>query len=134
MSNVNAPTGGTLLLLRLEGLALFVFATFAFSQTGQSWWIYGLLFFVPDVSFAAYWLGSRAGAAIYNVLHATPVPIALALFGFLLSDMLMLGIAATWLAHIGFDRAMGYGLKYASNFHHTHLGAIAPMGQKSGTA
>ena len=29
-----------------------------------------------------------------------------------------------WLAHIGFDRALGYGLKYASGFGFTHLGRI----------
>lgn len=29
-----------------------------------------------------------------------------------------------WSAHIGFDRALGYGLKYASGFGATHLGRI----------
>jgi len=29
-----------------------------------------------------------------------------------------------WFAHIGFDRALGYGLKYASAFSDTHLGRI----------
>ncbi len=42
------------------------------------------------------------------------------------------GLAATamttlsliWMAHIGFDRALGYGLKYADGFRHTPLGMI----------
>jgi hypothetical protein len=29
-----------------------------------------------------------------------------------------------WLAHIGIDRALGYGLKYSSGFPFTHLGRI----------
>ena len=37
---------------------------------------------------------------------------------------LMLSIAMIWLAHIGFDRALGYGLKYAGGFGFTHLGRI----------
>ncbi len=30
--------------------------------------------------------------------------------------------ALVWIAHIGFDRALGFGLKYASRFGDTHLG------------
>ena len=34
-----------------------------------------------------------------------------------------LALGLIWLAHIGFDRALGYGLKSASGFRDTHLGA-----------
>jgi hypothetical protein len=37
---------------------------------------------------------------------------------------MLLGIAAIWAAHIGFDRMLGYGLKYSSSFNDTHLGRI----------
>ena len=47
------------LLLRLEGLALFILATVAFAHTGTSWWLYAILFFSPDLSFAAYMAGPR---------------------------------------------------------------------------
>ena len=30
-------------------------------------------------------------------------------------------IALIWLAHIGFDRSLGYGLEYPSGFRDTHL-------------
>jgi len=30
-------------------------------------------------------------------------------------------IALVWLAHIGFDRFFGYGLKYPTGFKDTHL-------------
>jgi hypothetical protein len=33
----------------------------------------------------------------------------------------LLAVALIWIAHIGFDRLLGYGLKYISDFKHTHL-------------
>ena len=33
-------------------------------------------------------------------------------------------IALVWFAHIGLDRALGYGLKYDAGFRFTHLGRI----------
>ena len=44
--------------------------------------------------------------------------------GFAMASPLVLSIAMIWLAHIGFDRALGYGLKYATGFGFTHLGRI----------
>jgi Domain of unknown function (DUF4260) len=41
---------------------------------------------------------------------------------------LTLSIAMIWLAPIGIDRALGYGLKYASGFGVTHLGRIGKVG------
>jgi hypothetical protein len=35
-----------------------------------------------------------------------------------------LQIALIWGAHIGMDRAVGYGLKYADAFKHTHLSEV----------
>ena len=32
-----------------------------------------------------------------------------------------LAVGLVWLAHIGIDRALGYGLKYPTHFEDTHL-------------
>ncbi|MCC2654109.1 MAG: hypothetical protein K0Q60_4275, partial [Microvirga sp.] len=112
------------LLLRLEGLALFILATWAFASTGTSWWIYAILFLTPDLSFAGYLAGPRLGAMVYNALHSTLGPALLAGLGLFLDHSMLLGIAAIWAAHIGFDRMLGYGLKYSSSFNDTHLGRI----------
>jgi hypothetical protein len=32
--------------------------------------------------------------------------------------------AAIWIAHVGFDRMLGHGLKYETAFGDTHLGRI----------
>jgi hypothetical protein len=33
-------------------------------------------------------------------------------------------MALIWLAHIGMDRMLGYGLKYSGGFKDTHLGRL----------
>jgi hypothetical protein len=37
-------------------------------------------------------------------------------------------IALIWANHIGIDRMLGYGLKYAEGFRFTHLGRIGNHG------
>jgi hypothetical protein len=79
---------------------------------------------VPDISFAAYLAGPRTGAVIYNAAHSYMVPMILMVTGFGTASPLTLSIAMIWLAHIGIDRALGYGLKYTAGFGFTHLGRI----------
>jgi uncharacterized protein DUF4260 len=117
-----AATGGLRTLLRLEGLTLFAGMTLLYAVWGGSWWIYGILFLVPDLSFVAYLWGPQAGAIGYNAVHSYMAPMALMVAGFATDSPLLLSIAMIWLAHIGFDRALGYGLKYATGFGFTHLG------------
>ena len=126
-----AVTGGLRTLLRLEGLTLFVGMTLLYAVWDGSWWVYAILFLAPDLSFAAYLAGPRAGAIVYNAAHSYMAPMALMTTGFALSSPLVLSIAMIWLAHIGIDRALGYGLKYAAGFGFTHLGRIgkAPEGR-----
>ena len=119
-----AVTGGLRTLLRLEGLTLFVGMTLLYAVWDGSWWVYAILFLVPDLSFAAYLAGPRIGAIIYNAAHSYMAPVTLMTTGFALSSPLVLSIAMIWLAHIGIDRALGYGLKYSSGFGFTHLGRI----------
>jgi hypothetical protein len=119
-----AVTGGPRTLLRLEGLTLFAGMTLLYAVWGGSWWIYAILFLVPDLSFAAYLAGPRVGAIVYNAAHSYMAPMTLNIAGFALASPLLLSIAMIWLAHIGIDRALGYGLKYSAGFGFTHLGRI----------
>ena len=119
-----AATGGVRILLRAEGLALLAAMTTLYAVWDGSWWIYAALFFVPDLSFIAYLAGPRIGAIGYNVAHAYIIPTLLMVAGLALPMPLLLSIAMIWLAHIGFDRMLGYGLKYSAGFGVTHLGRI----------
>jgi hypothetical protein len=120
-SATGTATGGVKILLRAEGLALLAAATAAYAHWGFSWLLFAALFLAPDLSFLAYSLGPRTGAAAYNLVHSTIVPIALGGLGLALGAPLAVAIALIALAHIGFDRALGYGLKYSAGFNDTHL-------------
>jgi Domain of unknown function (DUF4260) len=117
--------GGSLrTVLRLEGLAYFAAALMIYMMLRGSWLTFIILFLVPDVAFLAYLAGPRIGALAYNTLHSTIGPIALALLGKALAMPDLWFISAIWLAHVGFDRMLGYGLKYSSAFKDTHLGKL----------
>ncbi len=117
-------TGQPKRFLRLEGLALFAASLVAFIYLKQSFWIFAGLFLVPDLCLAVYIVGPRRGAIVYNICHSTIGPCLLAIYSVLAGEMFVQVIASIWLAHIGFDRAIGYGLKYPSDFRDTHLGRI----------
>lgn len=119
-----AATGGVRALLRLEGLTLLVGMTVLYAFWEGSWWVYAILFLAPDLGFAGYLAGPKVGAIVYNAAHSYLAPVALLTAGFAVSSPLLLSIAMIWLAHIGFDRALGYGLKYSAGFGFTHLGRI----------
>ena len=119
-----AVTGGVRTLLRLEGLTLFAVMVALYAVWDGKWWLFAVLFLAPDLSFAAYLAGQRIGAIVYNAAHSTLAPVALMAFGFMFGDPRTPKIAMIWLAHIGIDRALGYGLKYGAGFAFTHLGSI----------
>ena len=66
-----AVTGGLRTMLRLEGLMLFAGMTLLYAVWGGWWWVYAILFLVPDLSFAAY-LAGRANQMFLNQRSAHP--------------------------------------------------------------
>ena len=126
-----AVSGGVKTMLRLEGLALFAGATLIYWRSDGPWWLYAVLFLTPDLSFLGYLAGPKIGAWAYNTMHSTLTPIAIVLairLGF--TSPYLLFVALIWLAHIGFDRTVGYGLKYERGFGFTHLGRIGREASK----
>ena len=127
----SGAAGDVRTLLRLEGLALCAAAVALYAHSGASRQLFLALILVPDLSFAFYLFGPRAGATAYNAAHSTVGAFALALLsqlGLVRAEFEPLSalypVALIWFTHIGFDRALGYGLKYASGFWDTHLSAI----------
>lgn len=116
--------GAPLVSLRLEGLAVAIASIVAFSGCGASWWLFAALILTPDLSILFYLAGPRIGAAFYNAVHIYLGPIIL--LGVSAAAGASAGIAAAliWSAHIGIDRALGFGLKYGGGFALTHLGRI----------
>jgi Domain of unknown function (DUF4260) len=126
-----AVTGGVRVLLRLEGLALLAGMTLVYGFWGGPWWLYAVLFLAPDLSFVGYLAGPKIGAWAYNAAHSTIIPMAMLTVSFGFAPPLVLSLALIWLSHIGFDRALGYGLKYHAGFGFTHLGRIGKAAQKT---
>ncbi|NJK82302.1 MAG: DUF4260 domain-containing protein [Chloroflexaceae bacterium] len=111
-----------LVLLRVEGLALFAASVVLYSLTGVSWWLFALLLFTPNVAMLSYFISKPLGGMLYNLVHTDLLPIGLALAGWLLGAPVAAAVGLVWLAHIGMDRTFGYGLKYVGDaFKHTHL-------------
>ena len=109
------------LLLRAEGLAILIACVALYGDQGYGWLLFALLFLAPDASMLGYLAGTRAGAAVYDAAHTTIVPIALGVAGHVAGAEVAVQLALIWLAHIGLDRVLGYGLKYPTAFKDTHL-------------
>ena len=121
-----SANGSVRLLLRAEGLVVVAAAAAADAQFGAGWGWFAALFLVPDLSFLAYLAGPRVGAAAYNAMHSYFGAVALLAAGVLGAAPMLVAGGLVWCAHIGFDRLLGYGLKYGAGFGYTHLGRIGP--------
>jgi hypothetical protein len=120
------PPRSVTTILRLEGAAVFVAALIAFYVTGGNWWLFALLILAPDLSMLGALGGKHTSALSYNLAHTYVAPALLAVLGWASGQPWLIQVVLIWAAHIGIDRALGYGLKYGS-FHVTHLGV---MGKK----
>ena len=114
----------TVLLERVEGFALLVASVILYAQSGSSWWLFALLLLAPDIAMLGYLRGPRVGAIAYNLMHTITFPLTLGLIGLGLANTLLMALGLIWLAHIGMDRAVGYGFKLETGFADTTLGRI----------
>jgi len=128
MTNIKqqgAVSGYLRLVIRIEGLAVLLAMLILYDHTSMaSWKVFFILFFVPDVSFLGYLAGKKVGAICYNLMHSYITPFCSGILFWSLSLTDLNYIILIWIAHIGFDRALGYGLKYFDGFNYTHLGKI----------
>ncbi|WP_299844280.1 DUF4260 domain-containing protein [uncultured Paracoccus sp.] len=108
---------GALVALAGLGIALAV-------QPGWPWWLWPLILLAPDLAMVGYVAGPRVGAALYNAAHLYGLALLLAVLGVVSGLPILIAIGGLWLAHIGLDRALGYGLKSPEGFRLTHLGRI----------
>jgi hypothetical protein len=119
-----ATQGVPRVLLRLEGAVTLTLALSAYAHLGGRWGWFAALFLIPDLSLLGYLANARVGSVAYNAAHSYVGPALLALVALKVGAPSWLLGVAIWVAHVGFDRAMGYGLKYATAFGDTHLGRV----------
>ena len=103
-------------LVRIEGAVMLALSILLYGLEGESWLLFVVLFLVPDLSILGYLGGPRIGAVSYNLFHTHAPPGMLAAFGLLAGSSLLVSVALVWFSHIGFDRMVGFGLKYPTDF------------------
>ena len=111
---------------RVEGGLVFAAALSLAVALAPGWplWLWPLALLAPDLAMLGYLAGPRVGAVVYNLGHLYAGGVALALIGLLVGQPGLIAAGAVWVAHVGIDRALGYGLKLPSGFQDTHLGRI----------
>ncbi|KUP94477.1 DUF4260 domain-containing protein [Tritonibacter horizontis] len=121
-----AGGAGVILWQKAEGAAICAVGLwlYAGAESVLSLWAAILVFFAPDLSFVAYALGRRVGAFCYNLVHVYAFGALALAIGHLLQMPIWWEVGALLLAHSGFDRMLGYGLKTTEGFTVTHLGPI----------
>src|ERR1035438_2574950 len=115
---------GPKLLLHTEGLAVFLMACLFYRHSGESWGKFAVLFLAPDLSMVGYLFGKKSGADLYNAAHTYAAPFLLWIIARFASHPALLPLCLIWVAHIGLDRFLGFGLKYGAGFKDTHLGKV----------
>jgi hypothetical protein len=112
------------LILRAESVAIFFAGVVLYlGLGGHPAWLLPLLL-VPDVSMVGYLVSPRLGAITYNAAHNLVTALGLIAIGWFLPSAPLALLGAVLAAHVGMDRALGYGLKLPTDFRDTHLGRI----------
>ncbi len=127
MISLHDPTSArsrTMLWLRTEAVAVLALSIVFYGRTGANWWLFAALFLVPDIAMVFYLLSQEAGSTAYNTVHCYVLPLLLVLLAIAGERHVLLPFALIWIAHIAFDRMLGYGLKYPGSFRETHLGTV----------
>lgn len=96
------------IILRTEAVLVLLALLFVYWRMHASWVVFLVFLLAPDLLMVGYLKGTRIGAWCY-IMVVQPW---------------FATVAVIWAAHIAFDRALGYGLKYSDSFQHTHLGMI----------
>ncbi|MDP4086501.1 MAG: DUF4260 domain-containing protein [Bacillota bacterium] len=113
------------IVLRIEGLvALALSVYFYFFNLQFNWIMFVILLLAPDLSMLGYLKNNKVGAVWYNLFHTYSIPMIIIICSVLVHSHILLMISLIWVAHIGMDRMLGYGLKYPTKFQDTHLNRI----------
>ena len=121
------------ILLRMEGAILFALGLYLYRSTGAGWGLFLLLFLWPDLGMLGYFANVKLGASLYNLTHFVALPAALAAVSLLTHRGGLLSFSLIWIAHIEWDRALGFGLKYPTFFKDTHLQRVSDGEQRAGS-
>jgi hypothetical protein len=110
--------------LRAEGVLAFAWGVVIWVLLNQPLPLFLVALLLPDLSMLGYLQGPHAGAILYNIVHNWATAGLALLLALVAQSGPLILVGAVLLAHVGIDRALGYGLKYPTAFQDTHLGRI----------
>ena len=123
------------LLLQAEGAVVAAAVIWAYgTQTDAPWWLFVVLWLVPDVGLLGFLVNTRLGAWAYDPLHSYVGPAVLLVVGVAAEVDVALAIGLIWANHVGIDRAIGYGLKSTWSAKQTHLQQLTDPQSEDGAA
>jgi hypothetical protein len=111
-------------LLRAEALLVLAASVFAYRSAAHgTWLVFALFCLAPDLSLLGYLAKTHTGpaAALYNAVHSYATPLIRGAVGWKIASSPLEQAALIWIAHIAFDRTLGFGLKFPQAFKPTHL-------------
>ncbi len=111
-------------ILRVESAAVGLLGILAYLTLGGPPLLLIPALLAPDLSALGYLAGPRVGAVTYNLVHNWAFAVVFALLAVVTHSVWPMLVAAVVAAHVGWDRALGYGLKLPTGFQDTHLGRI----------
>ncbi len=111
-------------LLNLEEAAILIATYAATLYLGFAWWLFFAWLLAPDLSMVGYALNTRIGAFLYNLVHHKATGVLVFMAGLYIESDPWMFAGLVLVGHSAMDRIFGYGLKYADDFKHTHLGWI----------
>ena len=108
-------------IIRIEGLIVFLGALYFYHVLNASWLLFAILLLAPDLSMVGYLRDKQTGMLTYNLVHNFALAALLIGIGLFTSNKLLPSLGVILIAHIGADRFLGFGLKYAMDFKDTHI-------------
>lgn len=96
------------LFIFLLGALLYVFQV----DLEKKWIFFFVFFLLPDLFALGYLVSNRVGVRMYNFAHSFLTPITLLACSGLWGSRLIEALSIIWITHLGFDRLLGFGLKY----------------------
>jgi hypothetical protein len=112
------------LLLHIEGLVVLALSVYFYFHLQFNWIVFVVLLLAPDLSALGYLKNVKVGSVLYNLFHTYTITVVTMICGLLIHNNNVLMISLIWIAHIGMDRMLGYGLKYPTKFQDTHLNRV----------
>jgi Domain of unknown function (DUF4260) len=89
------------------------------------------LLLAPDLAILGYLRSVRIGTVVYNLVHTLTGPLLLIGYAILEKSPWLLAYGLIWTSHIGFDRLLGFGLKYPTRLNDTHLHRVEQLVDKA---